>query len=112
MITLDYVIANDDRHLNNFGLLRDAETLEWLGPAPLYDCDSSLGNGLLTSEFPTMAGKRCKPFKGTFEEQIRLVRDFDVSRLDGYSTPCWMSRGSWTWRGTAWKGIVPLPSHP
>ena len=83
MITLDYVIANDDRHLNNFGLLRDAETLEWLGPAPLYDCGSSLGNGLLTSEFPTMAGKRCKPFKGTFEEQICLVRDFDVSRLDG-----------------------------
>lgn len=83
MITLDYVIANDDRHLNNFGLLRDAETLEWLGPAPLYDCGSSLGNGLLTSEFPTMAGKRCKPFKGAFEEQIRLVRDFDVSRLDG-----------------------------
>ena len=28
MIVLDYIIANEDRHLNNFGLLRTAETLE------------------------------------------------------------------------------------
>lgn len=29
MIVLDYLIANEDRHLNNFGVLRNAETLEW-----------------------------------------------------------------------------------
>lgn len=28
MITLDYIIANEDRHFNNFGLIRNAETLE------------------------------------------------------------------------------------
>ena len=28
MMVLDYVIANEDRHFNNFGVLRDAETLE------------------------------------------------------------------------------------
>ena len=82
MMVLDYIIANDDRHLNNFGLLRDAETLEWLGPAPMYDCGSSLGYNFLTSEFATMVGRGCKPFKRTFEEQIRLARGFDASRLD------------------------------
>ena len=43
MIVLDYVIANEDRHFNNFGVLRNAETLEWLGFAPIYDSGSSLG---------------------------------------------------------------------
>ena len=30
MLTLDYIIANEDRHLNNFGLIRNAETLEFI----------------------------------------------------------------------------------
>ena len=50
MIVLDYIIANEDRHLNNFGLLRNSETLEWLGFAPIYDSGSSLGyNSLLAN---------------------------------------------------------------
>ena len=32
MMVLDYLIANEDRHFNNFGLLRNPDTLEWLGP--------------------------------------------------------------------------------
>lgn len=43
MIVTDYIIANEDRHMNNFGLLRNAETLEWIGFAPIYDSGSSLG---------------------------------------------------------------------
>ena len=31
MLVLDYLIANEDRHFNNFGLLRNPDTLEWLG---------------------------------------------------------------------------------
>ncbi|MCL2047923.1 MAG: excisionase [Defluviitaleaceae bacterium] len=37
MITLDYLIVNEDRHYNNFGAVRNAETLEWLGLAPVFD---------------------------------------------------------------------------
>ena len=43
MIVLDYIIANEDGILNNFGVLREAETLKWLGFAPIYDSGSSLG---------------------------------------------------------------------
>jgi hypothetical protein len=32
MITVDYLIANTDRHYNNFGAVRDAGTLAWAGP--------------------------------------------------------------------------------
>lgn len=34
MIVLDYLIVNEDRHQNNFGVVRNAETLEYLGAAP------------------------------------------------------------------------------
>lgn len=41
MILFDYIIHNTDRHEKNFGIIRDAETLEPTGMAPLYDSGSS-----------------------------------------------------------------------
>lgn len=77
MIVLDYIIANEDRHLNNFGLLRNAETLEWLGFAPIYDSGSSLGYNSLISQIQAEKNITCKPFKKRHEEQIKLVTSFD-----------------------------------
>ena len=37
MLVVDFLIANEDRHFNNFGLLRNPETLEWIGAAPIFD---------------------------------------------------------------------------
>jgi hypothetical protein len=34
MMVVDYLIANEDRHQNNFGVIRNSDTLEWLAPAP------------------------------------------------------------------------------
>lgn len=42
MDLVDHIMINRDRHLGNYGLIRDAETLEWLGPAPIYDTGTSL----------------------------------------------------------------------
>ncbi|MBR1640615.1 MAG: HipA domain-containing protein [Treponema sp.] len=39
---LDFMIANTDRHLNNFGFIRNPDTLEWLGIAPVYDSGTAL----------------------------------------------------------------------
>ena len=77
MIVLDYIIANEDRHLNNFGLLRNAETLEWLGFAPIYDSGSSLGYNSLLSQIHTERNITCKPFKRRHDEQVKLVTSFD-----------------------------------
>ena len=77
MLVLDYIIANEDRHLNNFGLLRNTETLEWLGFAPIYDSGSSLGYDSLISQIHTEKNITCKPFKRRHEEQIKLVTSFD-----------------------------------
>ena len=84
MITVDYIIANEDRHLNNFGAIRNAETLEWLGMAPIYDSGSSLGYDKVAAEIRSSRNVTCKPFKNDHEEQLKLVSDlswFDPSRL-------------------------------
>ena len=47
MLAFDAVVGNTDRHLENFGFLRDANTGEYLGMAPLFDFDHTLSaNGV------------------------------------------------------------------
>ena len=76
MIVLDYIIANEDRHLNNFGLIRNAESLEWIGFAPIYDSGSSLGYDKRVSQIQKQSDIVCKPFKKSHADQIKLVSDF------------------------------------
>ena len=84
MITFDYIIANEDRHFNNFGLIRNAETLEWIGMAPIYDSGSSLGYDKLPGQMKSERDVQCKPFKNHHIEQLQLVTSFewlDLSKL-------------------------------
>jgi len=50
MIVLDYIIANESRHSNNFGVIRNADTLEWVGAALIFDSGNSLGYDKLKSK--------------------------------------------------------------
>ncbi|RAU96868.1 HipA domain-containing protein [Paenibacillus sp. YN15] len=77
MIVVDYLIANEDRHQNNFGVVRNAETLEWLGPAPIYDSGSSLWFSKPLGLISPTAKLTCKPFKQDHEEQLKLVTNVD-----------------------------------
>ena len=45
-LVADYLMRNTDRHYNNFGLIRNIETLE-VRPAPIYDTGASLWSGEL-----------------------------------------------------------------
>lgn len=85
MIVLDYLIANEDRHMNNFGLLRDADTLEWIDFAPIFDSGTSLGYNTATPHLASYDAT-CKPFKKLHGEQLKLVSSFDwinFAKLDG-----------------------------
>lgn len=75
MLVFDYVIGNTDRHLNNFGIVRDAETLEWLRTAPLFDNGTSMGTDNMTGDIRSEAGMDCKPFSEYWPRQMALVRD-------------------------------------
>ena len=86
MLTVDFLIANEDRHMGNFGALRNADTLKWLGPAPVYDCGTSLWHDHLFRWGGPDADCPSKPFADRHSEQIRLVRSFDwlnIPALDG-----------------------------
>jgi len=42
MIALDFIIGNEDRHRGNFGIIRNADNLEWVKAAPIFDNGNSL----------------------------------------------------------------------
>jgi hypothetical protein len=87
MLTVDYIISNEDRHWGNFGFVRDANTLEWKGFSPIFDSGTSLWYDSITIG----REKDCEPFRGTHKEQIKLVSDlswFDYGALDGIEKEC------------------------
>ena len=82
MVLLDYLLVNEDRHFNNFGIIRDANTLKWLDVAPIFDSGESLNNfnienvtneeGRFFSEF--------WPFE-TFLDHIHNINRFNMRKL-------------------------------
>ena len=54
MIFMDTVCANPDRHTNNFGLLRDINTGEFIGLAPNYDNNMAL----ISRGYPSNPGSK------------------------------------------------------
>ena len=87
MYIIDYLITNEDRHLNNFGIIRDVNTLKWLDVAPIFDNGESLNITYYDNEELHISGEgrlfyEVKPF----DEIIKVVKDIkriDLSKLDG-----------------------------
>lgn len=81
-LLLDYLLRNTDRHYNNFGLIRDVETLE-VSPAPIFDTGESLFNGM-DLEMMDNDDYPAKPFwlddageKPNARWQLSLIEDWD-----------------------------------
>ncbi len=87
MYILDYIIMNEDRHLNNFGIIRDVNTLKWVDVAPIFDNGQSLNIEYYDEEEVHISGNgrffyEVKPF----DEIIKIVKNLnriDISKLDG-----------------------------
>jgi hypothetical protein len=82
IIVVDFLIANTDRHFGNFGAVRNACTLEWLGASPVFDCGTSMWHNEFTHNIHYELDIKCKPFKAYFSEQIKLVNSFDWVNFD------------------------------
>lgn len=49
MFILDYIMLNEDRHLNNFGVIRDVQTLKWTRICPIFDTGRSMNTNITTN---------------------------------------------------------------
>jgi len=77
LLTFDFLIANTDRHLGNFGAIRNVDTLEWVGPAPVYDSGTSLWHDQITGAIHPESDVSCHPFRSTHTQQIDLAGSLD-----------------------------------
>lgn len=85
MIVLDYLLVNEDRHLNNFGVVRKAESLKYMCAAPIFDSGTSMWFDKPTAMIGDITKLVCKPFKNTHEEQIKLVSSFEWLAMEKLS---------------------------
>jgi len=84
-LVLDFIIGNSDRHLYNFGIIRNANTLEWVSTAPIFDTGNSLFYKTLTPDIRIGKDISSKPFKKIHSEQIKYV---DISLYDFDKLDC------------------------
>lgn len=87
MIVLDYIILNEDRHLNNFGIIRNVETLKWESVAPIFDNGQSL-NIIDYNDEEVLANGDGRFFYGpaSFDDmllKVENIKRYDLSKLDG-----------------------------
>ena len=93
MLVIDYLMANFDRHWNNFGVLIDSESREWLRAAPVFDTGESLWCDLDIAQrfggYTTPRAGMMRPFARKIDSQLdRYCRDLswlDLSGLKGFS---------------------------
>ena len=76
ILVFDYIMANTDRHFGNFGAVRNVNTLEWIGPAPVFDSGTSLWHDKLTKNIRGYDAVESKPFYADAERQLKLVSDY------------------------------------
>ena len=75
-ILTDFVLTNTDRHLNNFGVLRDSRTLKFVRMAPIFDS----GNAMVWESPRLPERSDCtentvNSFRKTEMELLKLVTD-------------------------------------
>ncbi len=82
MLLLDFIVGNIDRHFNNFGVLRDSNTLEFIDVAPIFDTGSSLGSNKAAPFFHIDKNDEIYSFETNEFAQFHLITNkYDLSNL-------------------------------
>lgn len=84
-ILTDFVLTNTDRHFNNFGVLRDTETLRLIGMAPIFDSGNAMfWDDPRLPERSDLTEIAVNSFRGKEHQLLSYVRDravLDLSKL-------------------------------
>lgn len=81
MFILDYLILNEDRHLNNFGIIRDVNTLKWIDIAPIFDNGQSL-NILDYNDCELVINGQGRFFHSVLDFDLIISKIKDIKRID------------------------------
>lgn len=77
----DFIISNTDEHLLNFGVLRNADTMEFIGPAPIYDSGNSMFFADERKIPYTRAGILDIPVTGFCKNEGKLLKKVENRKL-------------------------------
>lgn len=84
-IMTDFILSGRDRHLSNVSILRDAKTLQFLQPAPIYDSGKSMFVGSYVPKTEQeMLNIPTESFQSSERKLLAMVRDrslVDVNKL-------------------------------
>ena len=78
MLLADIIMRNEDRHFSNFGIIRNANTNEWVAQAPLFD----FGNSLWFDSKPNLEEVRNKMNNHMMSDDIKWIRNIASEKLD------------------------------
>ena len=83
MFVVDYLLMNTDRHLKNFGVIRNVNSLEWVRLTPIFDNGQSMQCEELTENMNFRNGKG-KFFTNTSKDYEKIIQTLgdDIKRLD------------------------------
>ncbi len=88
MFILDFLIMNSDRHMKNFGIIRNVDTLQWVRTTPIFDNGQSMECDKYIGEISFLDGKG-KFFLNTdkkfsqYLENVKNINRIDISKLKG-----------------------------
>ena len=87
MLLIDFLVMNIDRHLGNFGIIRNVETLKWEKIAPIFDTGEAMNcdKELFFIDFNDGKGRFFGNDNKLFSEYLKYIKNinrFDISSKD------------------------------
>jgi len=74
MIAIDYLIGNTDRHTGNFGVIRNADNLEWINIVPIFDNGNSFCHNInYIDDMDKNINSLCRWMGGGNYEKLNLI---------------------------------------
>ena len=89
MFIVDYLMMNTDRHLKNFGIIRNVNTLEWVRTTPIFDTGQSMqcDKYLNEMDFSYGTGKFFTNTAKDYEDILKTIGSYittlDIKKLNG-----------------------------
>jgi hypothetical protein len=82
MLAIDFIIGNTDRHMGNFGIIRNADNLEWLKIAPIFDNGNSLCHNV----------NKIDNIENNIDTRCRWLDGGNYQKLEYINYPQWYSK--------------------